>query len=86
VSTNEYCRVCGYQPHGEPPYDAEGYGSQEICPCCGVQWGYQDSLPSAARRFREVWLARGAPWRMPEFRPPDWDLTEQLSPVPEAYR
>jgi hypothetical protein len=86
VSNNEYCHVCGYRPEGEPPYLQDGGGTFAYCPCCGVEWGYQDSLPAGARRFREAWLAGGAPWSQPELRPDDWDLQEQLTHVPEAYR
>jgi hypothetical protein len=86
VSEHEHCRVCGYRPAGEAPYLPEGGGLYGICPCCGVEWGYQDATPDGARHFREAWLARGAPWDDPALRPADWDLQEQLRQVPAAYR
>jgi hypothetical protein len=57
------CRVCGFWSD-EPPWGDDGRSpSFEYCPCCGVEWGYQDLLPSAAERFRATWLAEGAPWQ-----------------------
>ena len=52
-----YCRVCGYRSD-EPPWGDDGRSpSFNHCPCCGVEWGYQDLLPTAAERFRTT-LAR----------------------------
>jgi len=59
------CRVCGYRDD-EPPWGADGRTpSFALCPCCGVEWGYQDSSQTGVARFREAWLAAGAPWRDP---------------------
>ena len=56
------CRVCGYD-WGEPPWGTDGDASTHwICPCCGVQAGYEDSTADSSRRYRAAWLARGAPW------------------------
>ena len=33
------CPVCNYDGLFDPPYDENGYGSYEICPCCGFQFG-----------------------------------------------
>jgi hypothetical protein len=80
------CRVCGYR-NTEPPWGADGQApTYTFCPCCGVEFGYQDSSPQAARSFRERWLAAGAPWDEPSARPPRWDVREQLRHVPAAYR
>ena len=62
-STREpYCRVCGYLPP-EPPWGETGHDPTfEMCPCCGVEWGYQDGLPAAAAAYRSKWLAAGGKW------------------------
>ena len=66
---SQLCRVCGYRDD-EPPWGADGRTpSFASCPCCGVEWGYQDSSPAGVLRFREAWLAAGAPWRDPLVRP-----------------
>lgn len=36
------CPVCNYNELDEPPYNTHGYGSDEICPCCVFQFGYDD--------------------------------------------
>lgn len=62
-STNyKYCRICGYEPD-EPPWGADGRDpSFFYCPCCGVEWGYQDSTVKSIETFRTSWLQAGAPW------------------------
>ena len=57
-----YCRVCGYEPE-EPPWGEAGdFGTFDICPCCCVEWGYEDSSEAAAAQYRERWLRDGAVW------------------------
>lgn len=57
------CQVCGYEP-AEPPWGADGTSpSFDFCPCCGVEWGYQDASPLGIEMFRTAWLGAGAPWR-----------------------
>ncbi len=36
------CFVCNYNELLEPPYDGRGIPSDEICPCCGFHYGYDD--------------------------------------------
>ena len=80
------CRVCGCR-NPDPPWGADGKcPTYTSCPCCGVEFGYQDSSPESARWFRERWLTAGASWGAPDFRPPGWDVSEQLRHVPEEYR
>jgi len=81
-----YCRVCGLRLD-EPPWGADGRTPlYEHCPCCGVEFGYQDATRTGAKRFRAEWLASGARWDDPARKPPDWDVTQQLESVPEAFR
>lgn len=77
-----YCRVCGLD--WEESRDVMWQSS--YCPCCGVQVGYQDSLSSSAKRFRQQWIEKGAHWDMPEHQPKDWNLEEQLANIPEEFR
>ena len=75
------CRVCGWD-QGEPPWGEDGktptFG---ICDCCGVEFGYQDALPEAAAGFRDIWLAKGAPWRDQAKKSSNWDLSVQLARI-----
>ncbi len=80
------CRVCGYV-NETPPWGEDGETpSFEICPCCGVEFGYEDATPQAVRAYRTKWLANGARWFTPELRPADWDLEAQMAKIPEEYR
>jgi hypothetical protein len=38
------CPVCAYPDLGGPAYDDTGCPTFEICPCCGVEFGYNDIL------------------------------------------
>jgi len=60
--TDGCCRVCGYAP-ADPPWGVDGSTpSFEICPCCGVEFGYEDATPGGVRRYRELWLSTGGRW------------------------
>ena len=74
-----HCRVCGLEHSADDPVDLpwgedEKFPSFWFCACCGVEFGYQDCLPEPARRFRSLWLERGAPWDSPKHTPSNWTL------------
>jgi hypothetical protein len=78
------CPVCGFGLWFEPW--REGSPADEICPCCGIQFGYDDAAGGRVearegvyRRWREKWVRAGMPWRgAGEPAPTDWDPTAQL--------
>jgi hypothetical protein len=79
------CRVCGLRQE-TPPWGPEGHTPLfEHCPCCGVEFGYQDATPTGARRFRSQWIESGAAWAEPDAKPIDWDLERQLEMVPAEF-
>jgi len=70
------CPVCGFGGLYEPPYDARGYGSYEICPACGFQFGLDDDPDGepARRAWRERWVKEGCTWFSTARKPPDgWE-------------
>lgn len=84
------CPVCGYPP----PKPLRDY---DICPCCGTQFAYQDSVDTKIvgtcfrdrakmiihKRLRESWIANGCPWFSRYTNPPkDWDTEKQLKNLP----
>lgn len=72
------CPVCGFGRLSEPPYDQYGCASFDICPCCGTEFGYDDSKV-AHEKLRKSWLADGAPWKSRTTEPPvNWNAIEQL--------
>lgn len=58
-----YCRVCGYDASEWLPWGEDGrFGSFDICPCCNVEWGYEDSTFESTADFRAEWIRSGAKW------------------------
>lgn len=81
---NHICPVCGYSGLDDPPYNERGVGSDEICPCCGFQFGYDDypDGPLAFTKWRHNWINGGYRWFSKCILPPDgWDPKEQLRAV-----
>lgn len=76
-----FCRVCGLY-HDDPPY---GHSSKvpsfEICVCCGVEFGYEDTTADAAEHYRKRWIENGANWFDPSAKPRSWSLEAQLEKV-----
>lgn len=80
------CRVCGLRLD-DPPWGLDGRTpSYEYCPCCGVEFGYQDATPLGAQTHRAKWLNDGANWKEPEAKPLDWNPAAQLDQVPAEFR
>ena len=61
------CPVCAYGGLFEPPWVADG-PSDEICPQCGTQFGYDDATVDAEDRarchavLRRAWIHGGERW------------------------
>lgn len=72
------CPVCGFDELDEPPYDEYGDASFDICPCCGVEFGYHDATTTHAQ-LRDNWIKNGCPWTSTVDTPPaDWNPYDQL--------
>src|SRR5262249_27635290 len=58
------CPVCGFQLDFKPWNGASA--SDEICPSCGIQFGYDDAGPDDRRTYysqwRQNWQAGGSLW------------------------
>lgn len=51
--TDHNCRVCGLHID-DLPWGQDGNSpTYDICPCCGVEFGYEDYTAESARRYRE---------------------------------
>jgi hypothetical protein len=85
------CPACGYDGLEEQPW-TDGSASYEICPSCGIQFGYTDwaggdvvRRASVYATWRERWRAEGLRWSSPgEGPPPGWDPVRQLLRVADA--
>jgi hypothetical protein len=75
--------VCGFNLgfeawNGDSPSD-------EICPCCGIQFGYTDCADGGVfgrkriyREWRAAWVAEGMPWRGANPTPANYNPKLQL--------
>jgi hypothetical protein len=80
------CRVCGLI-QSAPPWGADGrQPTFDFCDCCGVELGYGDATPEAARRYRAQWEARGKTWFKPKTRPAHWSADEQMKNIPAEFQ
>jgi hypothetical protein len=77
------CPICGWPGLHEPPRSPDGVGSQEICPCCFFQFGFDDDVEGISdEEWRRAWVDDGMPWRSKSHPPPpDWDPVSQLAEV-----
>ncbi|MGO4128407.1 hypothetical protein AB4Z01_28705 [Inquilinus sp. YAF38] len=76
------CPVCGFPGLDEAPRDEHGCASFEICPCCGIEFGYEDAMTSHSE-LRARWIAGGKRWWSYKGPPPDWDADTQLTRINE---
>lgn len=88
IGEHTLCPVCGYDL-GFPAW-SDGSPSDEICPSCGIQFGYDDAIglrepegqSAVYARWRGRWLAWGAPWSSRGQAPPvHWDPVRQLQTI-----
>lgn len=80
------CRVCGLR-QDEPIWGEDGNSpSYDICPCCGVEFGYGDTTIDNCKAIRKDWIAKGMKWSFPEEKPSNWSWDEQKKHIPPKYR
>jgi hypothetical protein len=75
------CPVCGYPSLDDPPRDAGGGGSYEICPSCNFEFGFtDDDMEYTYDEWRAQWIAKGMPWDRTgtEPAPSGWNPEQQL--------
>lgn len=76
---NITCPVCGFTGLDDFPYDGTGCPSYTICPCCGTEFGYDDSAV-AHRELRVRWKKGGMLWWSKRRSPPmGWDPKKQMN-------
>jgi hypothetical protein len=83
---NNNCRVCGFD-YGSPPWGDDGQTPLwEYCPCCGTEFGYQDSTYAGVKRKRKEWIDGGKKWLIESEKPHDWSFDKQIKNIPENYK
>lgn len=79
-----FCRVCGLY-NESPTWENNNIPSHNICPCCGVEFGYEDYSLDWAREYRQKWLQKGATWFNAKQKPSNWDLAQQMKNIPQKW-
>jgi hypothetical protein len=74
------CPVCGWPNLHEPPRNAEGGASFELCPSCGFEFGFDDDDQGLSyETARARWIAAGMAWWSSSRLPPlNWNPARQL--------
>lgn len=73
------CPVCGYEGLNEPVRGEKNEPSFEICPSCGVEFGFDD-YDSSCKILGEKWFEGGAYWQSRTIqKPKDWDGRRQYN-------
>lgn len=81
------CPACGYPNLKEQPWLDENTSSFEICPSCGIEFGYDDMAGGNVqdreefyRQWRERWIKSGMQWwDRSRLAPSEWDPKKQLT-------
>jgi rRNA maturation protein Nop10 len=87
MSKEPLCPVCGYLLHA--PAWVGDLPSDDICPSCGIQFGYADAAPGSPARRQEIyrawrrnWIEGGTKWHSTAQDPPaGWDQVKQLQRI-----
>lgn len=85
-STIHNCRVCGFYMMDPPWGDNGQFPTYEICPCCGVEFGYEDCTAESTKDYRKKWLNQNVKWFENKLKPDDWDLEKQMEGIPEKHK
>lgn len=91
VGQRHPCPVCGYLLECAPWRGDSA--ADEMCPSCGIQFGYDDHAGADPNRraaiyahWRNQWIGSGMPWSSRGIPPPnDWDPAEQLRRAERSY-
>lgn len=78
------CPVCGNDGLKEIPYRDGVRPSDEICSCCGYQFGYDDDSEGITHeQWRMRWIDEGMKWWSDVGRQPPagWNPIEQLKNI-----
>lgn len=74
------CPVCGFDGLQEPPFSTNGYPSQEICSCCGFQFGFDDSSEGTTYiEYRLNWINEGYKFFDTDGQPKLWNYETMLN-------
>lgn len=80
-----YCRICGLKQLFLPWGEDGKTPTYEICDCCGVEFGNEDSTLTGIKNYREKWLSEGAKWFNFKNKPKIFDIKKQMENISKKY-
>lgn len=80
------CRICGFRQDHFPWGENNANPSFEICDCCSVQFGIQDTDLTSIREYRNGWIKNGASWNKSGKKDQYWSLENQLKNIPHDFQ
>lgn len=89
IKKQNSCPVCGYDDLAVPAYTDLGSPSDEICICCGYQFGLDDfpDPEKGKKKWRENWIENGCLFWSKNKKPDKWSPSKQLMTlVNQKYR
>jgi DNA-directed RNA polymerase subunit RPC12/RpoP len=92
IDYNYNCPVCGYKLWFLPWEDDSP--SDEICPSCGIQFGYSDAAGGDEEKrlqlykdWRKKWIDNGGIWNGAGIpKPENWDPIKQVKDVANKFK
>lgn len=80
------CMVCGCYSVDFPWGEDGKSPTFQLCPCCGVQFGKEDSTMESIKTYRAEWKNSGGNWFMKNEKPEGWDIEEQMKNIPNEFK
>jgi len=86
------CPICGYPELDEAPFNylengiksysySKGAPTYEICPCCGIEFGYTD-YEKTWDELRKEWIDSNYKWKHTTAqKPSNWNPKKQLKNI-----
>lgn len=86
INSYNVCRVCGLYYKTFYPWGEDGTAaSHDICDCCGIEFGYEDSNLVAIRAARKKWIDSKFAWFKKDKKPAGWDSSKQIANIPKSF-
>ena len=80
-----YCRICWYKNINKPWWDDDKTPSFDICPCCWVEFWYEDNNLDSLNFYRNNWIKNWCNWFDINLKPNNWNFAIQKLNIPQDY-
>jgi hypothetical protein len=77
------CRVCGFE-YDIPTWFNDNEATSDICICCGVEFGFDDTHYEAIIDYRKEWIGKGNKFHVPKLKPTSYQF--QIENIPEKWK